>query len=350
MPTHRFLTPSRTINLFRVLFIVFGLFVGMRVGDVIFDSLWVGAVSGLIFGLGIVLADRLLRGFSLRMFSAATLGLLLGLAASRLLMASDVLRYTTEQTRWAIGLTIYAALGYLGTMLAMRSNRDEFSLLIPYVRFRRTGYEEPPVIVDTNILIDGRLTSVVASGFVSPSLVIPRFVLDELQMLADSSDPLKRARGQRGLSLLQEARTRPGVSITIHESAPSETEISVDNRLIRTAQFFQAKLLTNDSNLAHIARLEGVSTLSLNELSEALAPALETGDETDLMLVKPGRDPHQAVGYLADGRMIVVNQARAHVGSKVRIVIAGRLQTATGQMYFAELKNLDTPAAPPYKR
>ena len=338
MPPHRFLTPSRTINLFRVLFVVFGFFVGMRVGDVIFDSLWVGGISGLIFGLGIVLIDRLLLGFSLRIFSAATLGLLLGLAASRLLMASDILRYTSDQTRWAIGLTIYAALGYLGTMLAMRSNRDEFSLLIPYVRFRRTGYEEAPVIIDTNILIDGRLMQVVASGFISSTLVVPRFVLDELQMLADSSDPLRRARGKRGLALLQKVRQQAGISLTIPENTPTEGDTRVDSRLIRTAQVFQGRLLTNDSNLAHIARLEGVPTLSLNELADALAPTLEAGDEIELMLVKPGRDPHQGVGYLADGRMIVVNQARAQVGTQVKVVIAGHLQTATGQMYFAELK------------
>lgn len=312
---------------------------GMRVGGVVSDTTWIGSGIGLIFGLSIVLADYLMKGFSLRLFSAATLGLLLGLAVSRLVLASDLLRETSPDVRWVIGLALYSSLGYLGTMLAIRSHRDEFSLLIPYVRFGRTAFEDHPVVVDTSVLIDGRLLALTQTGFVSTALVVPRFVLDELQALCDSSDFLKRARGRRGLDFLQEAQKRADLNVTIHETTSSDDNAgTVDNQLIALARMLNVRLLTNDANLGRIARLEGVSTLNLNELGLALAPVIGPGEELELMLVKPGRDAHQAVGYLPDGRMIVVNHARAQVGSMVRVVIAGTLQTGTGQMYFAELK------------
>lgn len=328
----------RTINLFRVLFIAFGLFMGMRVGDVVFESFWAGGVAGLIFGLTIVLVDRLLRGFSLRIFSSATFGLILGLATTRLLFASDVLLYTSEQTRWVIGICVYGTFGYLGTMLAVRSNRDEFSLIIPYIRFRRTAVHDTPVVVDTSALIDGRIAQVCQTGFLSTSLVTPRFVLEELQALADSAEPLKRERGKRGLDLLHEIQRRNDMSLAIHESV-ADPDLATDTRLIHAAQLLKARLLTNDVALVRVARLEGVTVLSLSELTQALAPVVLTGEEMQLALVKPGRDPHQAVGYLPDGSMIVVNHARTCIGETVTVTIAGMIQTGTGRMFFAELKS-----------
>jgi uncharacterized protein YacL len=330
-------TPSRTITLLRFLFVTFSLFVGIWVGDVVVGSQWVGGAWGLIFGLLVLLADRLLRGFSLRVFSSATFGLLLGFVLSSLLLGSDVLRYTNDQTRWVISMCVYSAFGYLGSMLAIRSNRDEFSLIIPYIRFRRTAVQDAPIVVDTSILIDGRLIELCQTGFLSTSLVVPRFVLDELQRLADSAEPVKRERGRRGLDLLNEIRGRKEMSLTLHDGATDE-ETAVDTRLIQVAQILQARLLTNDSGLARVARLEGLTVLNLNELSRALQATILTGDELELTLIKPGRDSHQAVGYLPDGSMIVVNHARMRVGETVTVIIGGVFQTVSGQMYFAELK------------
>ena len=340
------MTPLRTLNLFRALFVAFGFFMGMRVGDVVFGTLWIGAISGLIFGLLVVLIDRLLKGFSLRIFSAATFGLLLGLVATKLLLASEVLHYTSGQTQWIIGIGVYSAFGYLGMMLAVRSNRDEFALIIPYIRFQREAVHDVPVLVDTSALIDGRIGEVCRTGFLSSSLVVPRFVLDELQALADSAETVKRERGKRGLDLLKEAQQRPDMMLTIHESeAEADLDLPADSRLIQVAQLIKARLLTNDANLARVAGLEGVSVLSLTDLSRALQPIIATGEEMELMLVKPGRDSHQAVGYLPDGSMIVVNHARACVGEMVTIVLAGMIQTGSGRMYFAELKTPHIPSA-----
>ena len=199
---------QRTLNLLRALFVIFTCFVGFSVGPDIISSPWLGAAAGTCFGLTVVLADRLLKGFSLRTFSSATFGLLLGLFFSWLLLASDVLRNANEDIQWIVGLLVYCTFGYLGMMMAVRSGRDEFSLIIPYVRFRQSSVQDLPLIVDTNILIDGRLERLRDTGFIGCSLVIPRFVLDELQLLADSSDAMRRDRGRRGLTLLEQLRER----------------------------------------------------------------------------------------------------------------------------------------------
>jgi len=330
-------TPLRTVNLLRSLFVIFACFVGVSVGPDLFGSLWVGAGAGLCFGLVVVLADRLLKGVTLRTFSSATFGLLLGLLFSRLLLASNVLRNASGDMQWIVSLGVYCTIGYLGMMLAMRSGRDEFSLIIPYVRFRQSAVQDIPLIVDSNILIDGRLERLRKTGFIASALIIPRFVLDELQMLADSGDSLRRERGRRALTLLEEMRQRDSTSVTVHESA-LDGETKVDAKLVQLAQLLGARLLTNDSNLCKIARLQNVIALNLNELSEALRPQLASGDELELALVKEGKESHQAVGYLPDGTMVVVNQARTRLGQTVTIHVSSVVHTTAGRLFFAELK------------
>ncbi|SRR5579862_459029 len=329
------MTPVLTINLLRVLFLVASMFMGLTIGSGYAQSS-LGASAGLAFGLVVVLFDRLLKGFSLRLFSAATFGLLLGFVLAHLLLASNVLRFLTEDMRWIISLIVYATFGYIGTMLAIRSNRDEFALVVPFVRFQQSIAGGAPLVVDTSIVIDGRIGEICAAGFLSASLVIPHFVLDELQRLADSAEPAKRERGRRGLDRLHELQKMARLNVTIHEGADEEN-IPVDTRLVRLAQLLRAQLITNDTGLCKIARLQGVSVLNLNDLAKAMKSSLKTGDEVDLALVKEGRDSHQAVGYLSDGTMIVVNHARGYLGKTVQVTIAGTLQTSAGQLFFAEL-------------
>src|SRR5216684_4217033 len=235
------MTPLLTINLLRVLFVTFCAAIGANISSALVGSLWLGLILGTVFGLLVVLIDRLLKGVSLRLFSSATFGLLLGLIFANLLMASDVLHYQSETTQWTARLIVYAAFAYLGMMLAMRSNRDEFSLIIPYVRFARETTQHEPLILDTNVIIDGRIADLCASGFLSRSLIVPQFVLDELQTLADS-------------------------------------------RLVHTAKLLQARLLTNDNALCQVARLQQVPALNLNDLARALRPMVVVGDEIQLSL------------------------------------------------------------------
>jgi uncharacterized protein YacL len=286
-----------------------------------------------------VLIDRLLKGVSLRLFSSATFGLLLGLIFANLLMASQILKYQSETVQWAARLSVYSIFGYLGMMLAMRSSRDEFSLIIPYVRFTRETTQHEPLVIDTNIIIDGRIADLCATGFLSRSLIVPRFILDELQLLADSHDPGKRERGRRGLEILNELQRARDIELTIHESSTADVDLGTDARLVVAAKVLKARLLTNDHALAQIARLQQVPVLNLADLARALRPSLVAGDELDLHLVKEGRESHQAVGYLPDGTMIVVNHARPHVGKTRKVVVGSALQTAAGRLIFAELKD-----------
>jgi len=300
--------------------------------------MWPGVVLGLLLGLVVVLIDRLLKGFSLRAFSSATFGLLLGWIFAKLVSASQILIYLPPTTQWAIGLVVYCTLGYLGMMLAMRSNRDEFSLIIPYVRFARETTQHEPLVLDTNVIIDGCIAELCATGFLSRSLIVPRVVLGELQALADSRDPTKRERGRRGLEILNDLQRSRDVELTIHESS-DDVDLGVDARLVRTAKVLQASLLTNDQALCQVARLQQVPALNLSDLSRALRPVFVVGDEIELALLKEGREQHQAVGYLPDGTMIVVNHARPHLGKTATVIVSSALQTTAGRLIFAELKD-----------
>src|SRR3954465_11829714 len=260
------MTPLVTVNLLRALFVTFCGAIGANVTSSLVGNAWPGLIVGLIFGLAVVLIDRLLKGFSLRAFSSATFGLLLGLLFANLLIASDVLHYQPETIQWLARMVVYGTFAYLGMMLAMRSNRDEFSLIIPYVRFTRETTQHEPLIVDTNIIIDGRIADLCATGFLSRALIVPRFVLGELQILADSRDPIKRERGRRGLDILNQLQQSKELDLTIHETS-GDSDLSIDARLVRVAKVLQARLLTNHQAPCQVARLQQVPALNLTDLT-----------------------------------------------------------------------------------
>ena len=336
------MTPLLTMNLLRVLFVTFCAAIGGILASENAGNPTPGILIAVVFALIIVLADRLLKGFSLRAFSSATFGLLLGLLFASLLLASDILRYQSDTVQWAARLVVYCTFGYLGMMLAMRSNRDEFSLIIPYVRFARETTQREPLVVDTNIIIDGRIAELCATGFLSRALIVPRFILGELQTLADARDPIKRERGRRGLDILNQLQKSGELDLTIHETT-GDADLSIDARLVRTAKLLQARLLTNDQALCQVARLQQVQALNLADLTRALRPSAAAGDELELNLVKEGRESHQAVGYLPDGTMIVVNHARPYLGKVAKVVVSSALQTGAGRLIFAEIKQGASP-------
>jgi uncharacterized protein YacL len=194
----------------------------------------------------------------------------------------------------------------------------------------------PLVVVDTSVLIDGRIARVCESGFLSAALVIPRFVLNELRSVADSTDTHKQARGRRGLEVLNELRKIRNLDIRITESEVTKRE-DVDAKLVFLAQSMRAKLLTTDYNLAKMAEFHGVPWLNLNSLAKSLRPELMIGERLDVDLVKPGKEDGQAVGYIEDGSMVVVNHGRTHIGRRVHAEILSMVPTAGGKMIFARL-------------
>jgi len=235
-----------------------------------------------------------------------------------------------------VEICIYGTLAFFGVTFALRSDRDQFAFLIPYIRFRRDGSEGEPLLLDTHAVVDARLPGVFATGFLSGAVVVPRCVLDELQRLSDSAEPALVLRGKRGLEMMEKLRSRPEMKVSIHEDGL--TDVAVEVRLVTLARELNARLLTTDDNLAKVARLRGITVLSLRELAGALNPELGVGDELRLPLTKPGKDKNQAVGYLPDGAMIVVNNAASMIGQTVDVVVSGTLPTSAGRLVFAELK------------
>lgn len=335
-----------SIRLVRALFFALFVFTGITIALGFQQPAWTGAIGGaFVMGL-LLLLDILFARFSLRDFSQATFGLAIGLFCAWLITRIGVFQLgyfqamlDGEAVRNVVEILIYTSLAFFGVTFALRSDRDQFALLIPYVRFRRDGSEGEPLLLDTNVIIDGRIPAVVQTGFLSGALVVPRFVLDELQRLADSGDPQKVIRGRRGLEVMEKMRLMDDLRLSIHEDPPGTSrDVPVDTRLVSLSRELNARLLTNDENLAKVARLRGIVVLSFNDLAISLQPQLNPGDELSLSLTKVGKDKNQAVGYLADGTMIVVNQAAPFVGQTVEIAISGALPTSAGRLIFAELK------------
>ena len=192
-----------------------------------------------------------------------------------------------------------------------------------------------PKVLDTSVIIDGRVLDIVRSGFLEGPLLLPRFVLRELQLIADSADPLKRTRGRRGLELL--STLQQTIPIEIVERDPEDIA-QVDAKLVRLAQERGARLVTNDYNLNKVAQVEGVSVLNINELANALKPVLLPGDELRVNVIREGRETHQGVGYLDDGTMIVIENGRRLIGETVDVAVTSALQTNAGRMIFARPK------------
>ena len=293
----------------------------------------VALTVGLCIGLLVVLVDIMLKGFSLRGLSAVTVGIAVGSLIAHLVSVSPLLEQGDETRIYLVRLALFLVCPYLAIMIALRG-KDEFNLIIPYVRFVPHEVDVPLVVVDASVLIDGRIARVCESGFLTSGLVIPRFVLNELRVIADSSEPTRQARGRRGLEVLNELRKLKNIDIRITESELAKRE-DADAKLVFLAQSMRAKLLTTDYNLAKMAEFHGVTWLNLNNLAKSLRPELMLGERLEVELVKPGKEEGQAVGYLEDGSMVVVNGARPHLGKRVQAEIISVLPTAGGKMVFA---------------
>jgi len=297
-----------------------------------------GMVIG--FGLGwlLIAIDEMLKGFSLRAFSAATFGLLLGTIFAWLIDNSQLFIFADSSTRWLIRLGLFLSFGYIGMVLALRSNKEDFSLIIPFVKFVSQNKPQNLIVLDTSVIIDGRINDLVEAGFVDGTLVIPRFVLKELHKIADSSDPVKRTRGQRGLEMLNKLQKSRNIEVKIHE-ADFYDEPDVDTKLIHLAKNIGAKLYTNDVNLGRIAELQGVPFVNIRQLAQVLKPVLIPGDMFMIKIVREGKEPGQGVGYLNDGTMVVVENASAYIGQQVHVTVTNVIQTGAGVIIFAQMEN-----------
>jgi uncharacterized protein YacL len=296
-----------------------------------------GLVIG--FGLGglLIAVDEMLKGFSLRAFSAATFGLVLGSLIAWLVDTSQLFEWALPDVRWLIRVCLFLSFGYIGIILAMRSNKEDFSLIIPFVRFSSQNKPENPVVLDTSAIIDGRVADLIENSFIEGLIIVPRFVLRELQAIADANDPIRRSRGRRGLEMLNRIQHNTRNEFKIHEGEfPEESE--VDAKLVRLAKTLGAKLFTTDYNLGKIAEIQSVAYVNIAELATRMKPAILPGEVLSLRLVRDGKEKGQAVGYLADGTMVVVNQGHSLIGQQAQVEVTTLVQTGAGVIIFAEVK------------
>ena len=250
---------------------------------------------------------------------------------------------------------MYLTLGFLGAvvgnkkiseLLAMTGGRKAATQVKTQVEENSYGYNAKdkksariPKILDTSVIIDGRILEIMKTGFLEGPIVIPEFVLVELRHIADSSDGLKRNRGRRGLDILKKIQTEYGIEIYNTDSEKALKEIpEVDVKLLKLAQIMKGKVVTNDFNLNKVAGIKGVAVLNINELANALKPMVIPGEAMTVTLIKQGKDRSQAVAYLDDGTMIVVEDGRSRIGETVQINVTSVLQTAAGRMIFGKMK------------
>jgi len=226
--------------------------------------------------------------------------------------------------------------GFIGISLGLTRASNWESLVSAVNQRQMTTYGNPK-LVDTSALIDGRLNEVVEAGFLEGTLIVPRFVLHELQHIADSSDVLRRSKGRRGLDVLKEIQEMTqGIQVVIIDDDPDPSE-EVDSKIVSLAQQFKAKVITTDYNLNKVAQIEGLAVLNINDLANALKPAALPDEHMEVKIVKEGKEPFQGVGYLEDGTMIVVDGGRGSIGKTVDVLVTSVLQTAAGRMIFTKI-------------
>ncbi len=288
-----------------------------------------------------------LQGFSTNDLVAGTGGLVVGLIIA--FLVSNIYGFINIPYV-SLGLTIvtYFVFGYLGVIIATRKSKDLFNIFIRETRDRRQGTgkrsrqkqtESKPKILDTSVIIDGRVYDIMKTGFIEGPIVIPDFVLVELRHIADSSDSMKRKRGRRGLDVLNDIQDRFGVDIYDTAGEKSLKEIpEVDVKLLKLAQIMNGKVVTNDFNLNKVAGINNVEVLNINELANTLKPVVLPGESMQLFLVKEGKEHDQGVAYLDDGTMIVVEGGKKFIGKTVDITVTSVLQTSAGRMIFGKPK------------
>jgi uncharacterized protein YacL len=231
---------------------------------------------------------------------------------------------------------LYGVCGYIGLRMGLKKG-DEINIAGFNLFSKPPPHNENAKILDTSVIIDGRIADITETGFVEGPILIPQFVLSELQHIADSSDPVKRTRGKRGLEVLHHIQKQADVDVQIIDTDyPSVRE--VDAKLVELAKEVHGKIVTNDSNLNKVAALQGISVLNINELANSLKPVVLPGEEMNVKILKEGKEMGQGVAYLDDGTMIVVDNGRRQIGRTVDVVVTSVLQTPAGRMIFSRLK------------
>jgi len=315
---------------------VSGYYFAMSLSIAPLAGLW-GLLGGLLTAASTFFLEQRVKKIPLKNLIGSLLGLFLGIMVANLVsnvLFSGLMNY--QPTALPIYAALYGVCGYVGLRVGLKKG-EEFHLAGWKSLSKGLPRGENAKILDTSVIIDGRIKDVAETGFVEGPLLIPQFVLGELQHIADSSDSIKRTRGKRGLEVLHHIQKQVDVEVRIVDTDyPMVKE--VDAKLIELAKEVHGKIVTNDSNLNKVAQLQGIDVLNINELANALKPVVLPGEEMNVKILKEGKEAGQGVAYLDDGTMIVVDNGRKNIGRIVDVVVTSVLQTPAGRMIFARLK------------
>ncbi len=313
-------------------------------------SSWIFLFGG-VFAVAIivVIIDLLTPRKKIQTISGVYLGLMVGLILSNLIWSavepSIALLTADEGIQRAASGVLMIIICYVCVSTILQT-KDDFRFIIPYMEFSKEVKGTRPLILDTSVVIDGRIADVAETRVIDQPMIVPRFVLQELQGIADSSDKLRRNRGRRGLDILNKLQKMPGVDVKIHDAELAELAgiKEVDQRLVVLAKHLGGRVVTNDYNLNKIARIQGVEVINLNDLANAMKPIVLPGEGLTVKLIKRGEEPGQGVGYLDDGTMVVAEQGAHHLGETIRLTVTSVLQTSAGRMIFGRIEGLPGPA------
>jgi uncharacterized protein YacL len=305
-----------------------------------FDYLWWAGYAGAAAGLAIAALtlglEQVIKRIPLKTIIGSTLGLLIGLGIGKL--ASYPFDKYLELPNLQIPLYIFfsAIFGYIGLVLGGKKMSEVSTpyFLDPASKTPRHALK----ILDTSVIIDGRIADIAETGFVDGTLIVPKFVLEELQYVADSSDDLRRTRGRRGLDILKRLQQQNPLRVEfIEDDIPKAA--GVDSKLVGLALKLRAKIMTNDFNLHKVAELQGIEVLNINQLANAMKPAVLPGETLHVQILREGKSQGQGIAYLDDGTMVVIENARRYIGREVEVAVTSVLQTTAGRMIFSEIKN-----------
>jgi uncharacterized protein YacL len=296
-----------------------------------------GIIAGFLLAALTLLLEKGLKKIPLRNFLGSSIGLILGILIANLF--SNVFfsnLFNHQQIVLPLLGALYGVCGYIGLRIGFKKG-EEIHLPGWKLFSKNAPPSENAKILDTSVIIDGRIADIAETGFIEGAFIIPQFVLNELQHIADSSDSIKRTRGKRGLEVLHHLQKQAGVDVRIMDrDYPAIKE--VDSKLIELAKEVRGKIITNDSNLNKVAELQGIEVLNINELANSLKPVVLPGEEINVKILKEGKEMGQGVAYLDDGTMIVVDNGRRQMGKTVDVTVTSVLQTPAGRMIFARLK------------
>lgn len=295
----------------------------------------------------IELLETELQKFSVYDIIVSSIGLIIGLLIAYLI-SNPIYNWRIPYVNMVVPVIIYILLGYLGLTIPYKKKEDIYKFFlgirkisketddkIAEIKEEEKAKSQYPKVLDTSVIIDGRILDICKTGFIEGPLVIPEFVLGELQHIADSSDSLKRTRGRRGLDILNEIQKTLDIEVIIYDGKFEDIK-EVDSKLLKLTKLLDGKIITNDYNLNKVAEVQGILVLNINDLSNAVKPIVLPGEEMQIQVVKDGKEANQGLAYLDDGTMIVVESGKKYIGDNITVTVTSVLQTSAGRMIFAK--------------